>query len=174
MSINRDVNSLNITSGRVELFDIDCSALPGVGIIYYMTNNLTSVMFNGIEYLPFPLQITGIERISDGAPARPSLEISNLTGFTGEIIKLIGSLAFLHEDLVGIKVIYRETFEKYLNTSSAISAPPQTYTIGKKLQHNKLSLRFELRSPLDKERAYMPKNQMLKKDFPGLGINKRV
>jgi hypothetical protein len=31
-----------------------------------------------------------------------------------------------------------------------------------------------LRSPLDKERAFLPKRQMLRRDFPGLSINKHV
>jgi hypothetical protein len=34
------------------------------------------------------------------------------------------------------------------------------------------SLSFELRSPLDSDRGMLPKRQMLKRDFPGLGINK--
>ena len=158
----------------IELFEIDCTAITGVGVVYYLTTNHTAVSFGGTTYNPFPLMIEGISNTADGAPARPTLSISNLYSNTGVLIRFIGSLAFLHEDLIGTKVTYIRTFADYLNTASRVSAPPMKYTIAKKLEHNKMSLKFELRSPLDKERAYLPKRQMLKRDFPGLGINKRI
>lgn len=158
----------------IELFEVDCTAITGIGVVYYFTTNHTPVSFGGTTYNPFPLQIEGIANTADGAPARPVLSISNIANASGQLVRFIGSLAFLHEDLIGTKVTYIRTFESYLNTTARVSAPPMKYTISKKLEHNKISLRFELRSPLDKERAYLPKRQMLKRDFPGLGINKRI
>jgi len=172
-SIDLEVLKANV-SAYIELFEMDCTAISGIGIVYYLTTNKTAVSFGGITYNPFPMSIEGIKSSSDGAPARPTIQMSNIANNLGSLMKFIGSLAFLHEDLIGVKVTYIRTFASYLNSASRISAPPLKYTISKKIEHNKTSLKFELRNPLDKERAYLPKRQMLKRDFPGLGINKRV
>ncbi|CAB4169163.1 gp18 Phage-related protein [uncultured Caudovirales phage] len=161
-------------SAYIELFEMDCTAISGIGIVYYLTTNKTAVSFGNTTYNPFPMTIEGVQSTADGAPSRPTIQMSNIANNTGTLMKFIGSLAFLHEDLIGVKVTYIRTFSIYLNSATRISAPPLKYTIAKKLEHNKGSLKFELRNPLDKERAYLPKRQMLKRDFPGLGINKRV
>jgi lambda family phage minor tail protein L len=162
----------------LELLEIDCSVIGQP--TYYLTNTTSQFSF-GIDefsapriYYPFPFQLTGIESNSDGAPARPTLDIGNLRGINGELIKLFGSLSFLYDDLVGVSVTYIRTFEPYINLTTRISAPPLKYFIGKKTSHNRLGLTFELRSPLDKERVFLPKRQMLRRDFPGLSINKHV
>lgn len=158
----------------IELFEVDCTILGvATGLdLYRFTNSEVTVNWGGNAYLPFPLEITGIESASDSAPARPILRIANLTGLNGNFIKLFGTLAFTYDDLVGVSVVYIRTFEPYLNTAQRISAPPLKYYIRKKTAHNRLELSFELGSPLDKERAFLPKRQMLRRDFPGLSINK--
>jgi lambda family phage minor tail protein L len=152
---------------RIELFEIDATMIEGLATTYYLTNNQTSVNFGGLTYTPYPIAISGIQQTSDGAPPRPVLSISNIN-------KIIGTLAFLYNDIVGAKVSYIETFSTYLNTGSRISAPPLKYEIRRKPTHNKIGLTFELRSALDNERSYLPRRQMLKRDFPGLGINKWI
>lgn len=178
MSVDQDVLKSEAPA-LIELFEIDCSIIgqpvydltPCTGQVTFGLNESSSPRI----YYPFPIQITGIETNSDGAPARPKLDVGNLRGLSGELLKLFGSLAFLYDDLVGVEVTYYRTFEPYLGLSSRISAgPPLKYYVGKKLSHNRLGLSFELRSPLDKERAFLPKRQMLKRDFPGLSVNKHV
>jgi lambda family phage minor tail protein L len=166
MTIEQDVNKPAVPN-RIELFEIDCTMIEGLGTLYRLTNNHTAVNFGGSVYSPYPIAITGIQQTSEGAPPRPSLSISNVN-------KLIGTLAFVYNDVVGAKVSYIETFSSYLNTGDRISAPPLKYEITRKVTHNKIGLTFELRSALDKERAYLPKRQMLKRDYPGLGINKWI
>lgn len=162
----------------VELFEIDLTPTNVTelnGSIIRVTpmtdstdlSNLQSVVWGGDSYQPFPIAISGISQSSDGAPARPTLSIANID-------KTIGQLAFIYNDVVGAKVTYIRTFEPYLNTSASISLPPLSFFISKKSSHTRTSLSFELRSPLDKERAFLPKRQMLKKEFPGLGINKHI
>lgn len=162
----------------IELFDIDFSSTniaELAGTVLRLTpmtdsrdmNNITNVEFGGDSYSPFPVQITGISQSSEGAPARPQLSVSNIN-------KYLGSLAFQYGDIVGATVTYTRTFEPYLNQDTRISLPPLRFFVAKKIVHDKTILSFELRDFRDKERAYMPKRQMLKKDFPGLGINKNV
>lgn len=173
MTIAQDILKPEVPA-YIELFEIDLTTtnlgeLSGQKL--YLTPmvqaNYTPVMFGNQQYSPFPLDITGIKQTSDGAPPRPTLAVANIN-------KYFGSLAFAYYDIVGASVVYIRTFAPYLNLGSRLSLPPMKFTIAKKLTHNKLGLTFELRIPTDKERAFMPRRQMLKKDFPGLGVNKRV
>lgn len=182
MSIQDDVRKSEVPA-FIELFEIDLTdtnvIVDGVAIlegsiirVTAMTDSadlgaIQQVSWGGNDYTPFPVAISGISQSSDGAPARPTLSIANID-------KTIGQLAFLYNDIVGAKVTYIRTFEPYLNTNSRISLPPLKFFISKKSSHTRTGLSFELRSPLDKERAFLPKRQMLKAEFPGLGINKHI
>lgn len=169
MSIEQDVKQ-PVTSAYVELFDIDCTNIAGIGVVYRLTpnvNNGSNVLFGGDTYIPYPIQITDYSQKIDGAPARPRLNISNIN-------KVFGILSFSFEDLIGAKVTYYRTFADYLGQPTKISASPLKFEIARKTAHNMTGMSFELRSHLDKERAVLPKRQMLKRDFPGLGINKMI
>lgn len=169
MSFEQEVNSSE-TSPYIELFIIDCTIINKP--IYYLTTSAASLTFGGQVYTGCDMKITGVGANSNAAPARPVLEVQNLVGLDGAFLKLFGTLCFENEDMVGVDITYIRTFQNYL--TSGVSAPPLKYTIGKKLSHNRTAIKFELRSPLDRDRAYLPKRRMLKKDFPGLGLNKRV
>ena len=155
----------------IELFELDCTNIPEVGLVYYLTamveNSTTKVSFGNQDYNPWPLAIDGVEQAADGAPARPTIALANVK-------KLFGTLAFQFEDLVGCSLTYIRTFETYLNSANRFSAAPLKFTVAKKLSHNASGLSWELRSQTDRERAYLPGRQMLKRDFPGLGINKYI
>lgn len=170
MSIEADINA-PATPAYVELFILDLSTIPGLGAsIYYLTpsaGNSNPVIWGGNTYLAWPVEIIGVEASSSGAPARPTLNIGNL-----DANKLIGSLVFAYSDIIGAQVTYVRTFEPYLGGAGSVSMPPLKYVIGKKKAHDQSVISFELRSPMDKERSYLPNRQMLKRDFPGLGINK--
>lgn len=162
------------TPAYVELFKLDLTSsnIPDLsGQKFYLTpmlnNNYTPISFGGQEYLPYPLEITGITQSTEGAPARPTLNIANIS-------KYFGALSFQYNDIIGSTVEYIRTFEPYLGLETSISLPPMRFIIRKKLAHNKVGMSFELGFPQDKERSFMPKRQMLRKDFPGLGVNKNV
>lgn len=168
MSIESDV-VLPVTPAYIELFQLDLSSIPALaGLIYYFTpSSYASLVWGGQTYLPWAIKLEGVSTSSDGAPARPLLTFGNL-----DANKLIGTLVFTNSDIIGAKVKYIRTFESYLNTS--LSLPQITYTVGRKTIHNAGVVQFELRSPLDKERGYLPNRQILKKDFPGTGLSKGI
>jgi len=166
----------------IELFKIDCSSIgitAGTSGVFFLTPNLASdgiskVTFAEQQYDPYPIDLTGLSQSSDGAFPRPRLSVANIYGSTITGANLFNTLVSVYEDLIGSEVTYIRTFGTYLSLSSAISAPPLKYYIAKKLNHDSTGISFELRSALDKERAYLPARQMLKRDFPGLGINKAI
>ena len=180
MTISQDILKSELPA-TVELFKVDLSKTNESGLagsVVYLTPmtqgsvvagqaTYTALQFDGNTYSPFPIQITGIEASAEGAPARPVINISNIS-------KYIGNLVFAYNDIIGAEVTYIRTFSTYLGIGSNVSLPPLRYQIAKKTSHNKSIISFELRQFNDKERAFMPKRQMLKRDFPGLGINKNV
>ena len=163
----QDLTKQSTLPAYIELFDIDCTLINGT--IYRLTPNVagngTPIQFGENSYTPYPIEIIGYSTTSDEAPARPTLNISNIN-------KVFGMLSFTLQDIIGAKVTYYRTFENYLNQSTKVSAAPLKFTIARKTAHNPAVLSFELRSPLDSDRGMLPKRQMLKRDFPGLGINK--
>lgn len=166
-----DLDSLILKStlpDYIELFIIDCTSIVALGTIYYLTPSGTesaTVQFNGNTFTPFPMAITGLADTTTEAPARPTLSLGNINN-------LFGSLSFNYTDLAGCKVTYIRTFTSYLGIGGTISAPPKKYIIRKKSRHDRNVISFELGSLMDIERGFLPKRQMLKRDFPGLGINK--
>ena len=138
----------------------------------YLTNNTSNgakVQFNKNEYSPWPLEISGLELNSSGSPARPTLTLGNL-----DSNKQLRKLAYTYNDLVGSEVTYIRTFKDYLGINSNISAPKIKFSIGRKLNHTKKQLQFELRSQMDRENSYLPPRIMLREEFPGLAINRGV
>ena len=178
MTVAQDVLKSTVPK-YVELFEIDLSTTNEaslVGTTIYLTPMTTAdgnsasasnVVFGGHTYIAYPILIDSLSFASDGAPPRPKLSIANIS-------KYIGQLAFAYGDMIGATVRYIRTFDTYTGGAGTISLPPLKYFIARKLSHNRNVLSFELRDFRDKERAFLPKRQMLKKDFPGLGINKYV
>lgn len=155
----------------IRLFTIDLTPI-GLNEIYRYTSMTggddKTVLFNGHPYAPFPIAIEGVDKTSSGAPPRATLVIANILDE-----KLFGTLAFTYNDIVGAKVIFTRTFSYYLGLDSSVSIPPLRYTISQKLNHDNTSLSFQLRSALDKENQKLPNRQMLRKDFPGLSLNRQ-
>lgn len=126
------------------------------------------ITFDSRLYVAFPIKITGLERTTSGAPPRAELHFANVVA-----PRLFGALAFLFGDIIGATVIYRRTFDNPSYLSAGLQAPPMKFTIVRKVTHNRTGVSFELKTPLDDDRNWLPGRQMLQRDFPGLGINKR-
>lgn len=157
----------------IELFEFDFTSanIPGLSGYFRCSSSRCeagSVLFGGDVFIcNFPIEISGVGFKAGDAPARPQLTITNVN-------KYFGSLASLYSDLAKTTVTYYRTFEPYLGLENKFSIQPLKFEIAKKLDHYKAQITFELRDPLDKERSFMPGEQMLRDQFPGLGVNKRV
>lgn len=129
------------------------------------------IVFDGRTYAAFPVKITGLERTTNGAPPRAELQFANVGGAAQA--RLFGGLAFLFGDIIGATVIYRRTFDDPAYLAGGIQAPWMKFVVRRKITHNRTGISFELRTPLDSDRSWLPGRQMMQRDFPGLGINKR-
>lgn len=167
MTIQSDSQLSNVPA-KVELYQLDLTPIGTLGsLTYYFTNSSDQpITFNGQSYQPWAIQMSGVEDSVDGAPPRPVITFGNL-----DANKLLSLLVFANSDIVGATVTYIRTYQNYL--ASGVSLSPRKYFISRKTAHTNTVIAFELRNALDKERAFLPHRQMLRKDFPGLSLTKR-
>ena len=108
-SIQTEIQKL-APSAVIELFQLDASSFGG-GITYFHagTNDLMQrITWQGQDYEPFPVQMTGFEATGNGQLPRPILRVANITG-------LITALVLLYDDLLGAKVTRKRTMLKFLD-----------------------------------------------------------
>jgi lambda family phage minor tail protein L len=163
---------------NAELFSLEPTALLEFFVIHYDyverpddklyihggTNGINgSIYWQGIEYLPFPIQSSGFESKGDGSLPRPKLAVSNQDFFVSNLIRR-------YSNLVGAKVVRKRTFLKFLdnvnfsnNLNPYGSADPtagledQVFFILRRASENRSSVEFELASPLEIENVTLPR-----------------
>lgn len=139
-----------------------------------------NVVWQGIEYIPVPVEGEGFEINGNGQLSRPKLRIANKD-------YLISSLLQNNFDFKNAKIVRKRTFLKYLddvNFDGGNPFGPQDYTaeisnetflIGQKIAENKVYVEFELTSPLDLENFEVTHRQILAKycywSYRGHGCN---
>jgi lambda family phage minor tail protein L len=114
------------------------------------------ITWQGIEYLPLPVETEAFEITANGELPRPKIKISNKDYFITDLLNK-------YQDLQFAKLIRKRTFVKFLDNANFDGGNPwgeadasaeistDTYLIGQKTAENKLFVEFELTSPLDLE-----------------------
>lgn len=114
------------------------------------------IVWQGIEYLPIPVETDGFEVNANGQLARPKIRISNKDYFATDLL-------INNDDLQFAKIIRKRTFVKYLDDINFDGGNPwgqadasaelsnDTFVIGQKTAENKTFIELELTSPLDLE-----------------------
>jgi lambda family phage minor tail protein L len=114
------------------------------------------IVWQGIEYLPIPVETEGFEVNANGQLARPRIRVSNKDYFVTDLL-------LNNDDLQFAKIIRKRTFVKYLDDVNFDGGNPwnqadasaeiasDTYVISQKTAENKVFVEFELTSPLDLE-----------------------
>lgn len=118
------------------------------------------IKWQGIDYLPVPVETEGFEVSANGQMPRPKIRISNKDFFVTDLL-------LNNFDLQYAKIIRKRTFVKYLDSSNFDGGNPwgsadstaeissDTYVIGQKTSENKVFVEFELTSPLDLDNSYI-------------------
>lgn len=172
--IATDSQKLEIDSPLVDLFELELPVSvngssrlyfhPGVDSNYdnievaiSKSGTGESATFTYQEYTPLPMNIDGLELNAQGASARPTLTMANVTSILGDAL---GHLKF--NDLIGQKVTRRQTLEKYLKGGSANDFPviefsKQTYVIDRIANENNILVSFELAISYDLENVTLPR-----------------
>lgn len=158
-SINEDIQLLDVGSGYIELYQLDCTNIGGT--VYYFTNTRPvaneSISFNGQEYMPLPIATSGFERKQDGSQDRPILQVSNINKV------LLGAIVQLG-DIVGAKLTRLRTLSKYLDSGAtpngAMTLPPDVYYVAKKTSQDATLVQFDLCTALERFYVKLPRRQV--------------
>lgn len=154
-------------SGVVELFEVDASAFNGGVYRFHAGTNgmLQNVVWKGVEYVPFPIEVTGFEYTGNSQLPRPKVTVSNVSA-------IITFLVLNYDDLLGAKFIRRRTLVKYLDAvnfpggvnpdaDSEAEFPDDVYFIDRKVNETKEQIEFELAAAFDLAGIQLPRRQII-------------
>jgi len=167
--IATDAQSLEVDSGLIDLFQL---TLPD-GTTLYLHPGLDSALdevrfrdkkapYTVREYDALPMIIDGLDVQADGAPSRPTLTVANIgTLFSSSLD------GFKNDDLVGQRIVRRQTLQKYLYPTSNSSPPvefrTQEYIIDRVASETPISVTFEVAAPFDLEGIKLPRRVVVGK-----------
>lgn len=153
MTIQSDIQKLH-AGGIVRLFSLDTTPCGGLEVLNFHGHKEGPITWQGTIYMPWPMEITGLEVSSKGTLPRPSMKVSNQSG-------VLKGLVREYDDLLGAKVTIRRTFTKYLDNGSepdeSMEFPLDVFFVEKKTSDNDIQLEFELVSALDLNKTQLPR-----------------
>lgn len=159
-------------SAIIELFELDATSI-GSSIYYFHagTNQLNAdVVFNGVTYQKFPVQVEGFDFSVSGQIPRPKMRVANILG-------TISALVLAYQDLLGAKITRRRTFVKFLdavNFTGSVNPTadptaqhdPDIFYIERKVVENRNVVEFELAASFDVQGVLLPRRQMIQNSCP--------
>lgn len=177
--IATDTQSTEINTGIVELYELYLDPNdpedpfcfhPGVDyslreLQFYNESNPRIIN----TYSAIPVEMDGLSVSSDGASNRPILTIANVEHVFTDGIEQETGRYLRFKDLVGLKLVKRQTLEKYLigqPSTSNVELPRQSYYIDRIAEENNQSVKFELATPYDLENIQIPARVVIGKFCP--------
>ncbi|WP_422507117.1 phage minor tail protein L [Stenotrophomonas sp. GZD-301] len=149
--------------GRVTVFELDASSFGADQLFFHAHLQSGVIWWQGQEYGAWPIDATGFERTSDQPPV-PRLRVGNLDG-------RIGVLCQIFDDLVGARVIRRQTLVKYLDAANFPDGNPEAdpnehfpdeiWFIERKVSEDKQAVEFELTTAIDLNGEQLPGRQII-------------
>lgn len=157
-------------SALIDLFSLDGSPI-GLNTVYKFCNgtntNFQPVVYGGITYTPFPLEMTDVSTDGKGQISRPKITLSNINGF-------VSSLLLENSQLTGAIVTRTRVFARFLDASNwagivpnwvtpdpTASFEPEVFYVNRKITENPQVVSFELASILDVQNVKLPRRQIL-------------
>ena len=175
--IATDIQTQDIDSALVNLFEI---TLPNGTVMKFhpgVDADLTDVQFRdrtanasdeyvALTYGPMPMIMDGLDYQADGASTRPSVTVANIGTLFSE-----GLGDYTNDDLIGQRIVRRQTLRKYLvggSEDSGINAAPiefriQEYVIDRIAAEDNIAIIFELAAPYDLENIQLPRRVVVGK-----------
>ncbi|NYA15767.1 phage minor tail protein L [Serratia fonticola] len=179
MSLKADYQRLEPGS-TVTLIEVDCTAFDG-GVLYFHSVELPytpeeilaaggdanklpgkPIYWQGRKYSPWPADVSGLEKSSEGSSPRPKLSVANLD-------QSISTLCMVYNDLLQAKVIVHHTLAHFLDAKNFPTGNPtadptaesiDVWYIDTKTSDNDISVEWTLASPADVQGQKLPTRQM--------------
>lgn len=150
MTVAADIQSLE--PGAIwEGFEVDLTEIGGGVLLFHSHLQGGAVFWQGVEYSPYPVEGSGFDITTD-KPAAPRLKLANVD-------RLVTQLCALFDDMVGARVVRRQTLVRYLdavnfadgnpNADPSEHLPDEVWYVERKTSETLESVEFELSSPLN-------------------------
>lgn len=164
MSIQAEIQKLE--PGKwVELFELDATPIGGDILRFHGYTQVGPIWWQGNEYSPWPIQVSGFARVSDGQQPSPTLKVGDIDGS-------ITALCIFLADLVGARLTRHQTLGKFLDAANfpdgnpeadpAEELPPDLWVIEQKGEQRPGEVvTFNLSSALDFGDAQIPGRQIV-------------
>ena len=163
---NIAIRSVMLTqSTPVELWDLDLAPLSGPMFRFagQVNEKQEPIVWQGNTYNPLPISATGFERRVTGPFPRPRVQVSNVLGVIGELIRQ-------YDQLRGARLLRRRTLALFLdavnfsagnpNADPLAEYQPEVWMVDQCTARNRLVVQWELRNPLDIETVMLPGRQV--------------
>lgn len=150
----------------IELFQLDATVLGGPVLPFHNgTNQLSAnVVFQGITYQRYPIEVEGYETSGQGPIARPTMRIANVMGLLGVLIRD-------YRNLKGAKLTRRRTLAKYLDAANfpggvnptadaTTQYPDDVHYLDRIPGRDTAIVVYELASPMDTAGLLLPRRQV--------------
>lgn len=150
MTVAADIQSLE--PGAIwEGFEVDLTEIGGGVLLFHSHLQGGAVFWQGVEYSPYPVDGQGFDITTD-KPAAPRLKLANVD-------RLVTQLCALFDDMVGARVVRRQTLVRYLDAVNFADGnptadpsehlPDEVWYVERKTSETLESVEFELSSPLN-------------------------
>lgn len=166
MSVNEEIASeiqrLD-PSSIIELFELDCTELGGEIFRFHNGTNklMQNLVWQGEEYIRFPIQVTGFETSGQGQFPRPIIAVSN-------VMSAITTIILEFDDLINAKFTRKRTLLKYLDVVNFpggvnptadpdVFLPDDVFYVDRKSIEDRDQVQFELASVADLQGVQCPK-----------------
>jgi lambda family phage minor tail protein L len=169
---------LDPNDNLITLWQLDTTMMDN-GQWFYFTSATDfdhEIYWGGQRYSPVPMDATGFEMTTKGAPPQPSLSVDNIVG-AGNL--LVDS----YNDLVGATIIRYLTLRRFLD--DGMTPDPSAYitresfVVAQKTSHTALMIVWKLATRWDQEGTQLPRRQILqdvcshtyRRFIPGVGFD---
>ncbi len=174
-------------SSLIELFTVTLdSSLHGATTVYRFhdgsnMNSSGELIWDSNSYQRFPVKAEGFQFTGKGQIPRPKFTVSNALGTITALMALVNQTT-PGNDLTGAKFTRIRTLARYIDAANftggtnpfgtpdtSSKLPDEIYFIDRKLSENRDFVEFELVSELDLLNLRLPRRQVTKDIFPGVG-----
>ena len=168
-STNAESSGFTATS-LLSLFTLDSRFISVNGAQYFFCSSVNGlykpVVFDGVTYTPFPIEMVEMSIQGSGSLSRPKLRGSNINGFLSAFLLTQG-------DFIGARLTVKKVYARYLDASNfagnvnPFGTPDLTaayedivFWINRKITENVDYVEFELSSPWEINDAKLPARQL--------------
>jgi lambda family phage minor tail protein L len=163
-------------SALLALYELDSRYVSAAGQLLRFHAGVNGLyqplVFNGLTYTPFPIEVTEVGIDGKGQPVRPKLTASNINGFMSAMLLQMG-------DLVGARFTRRRVFARFIdgvnfaNGVNPFGTPDPTaayddeiFFVSRKVTENPDVVQLETTSPFEIDNVQLPRRPLLANGCP--------